>query len=215
MSILSDTQIRELCIGFPTDTVNQVMIDPFVDKSVRSVSFGGDTPDSDETTATRKILSYGLSSYGYDVRLDEKIKIFTNVNSSIIDPKRPSEQCMIDATVQLDDDGARYVILPPNSYLLGVTHEYFDIPRDIMVICVGKSTYARSAVIVNTTPIEPGFKGNVVLELANGSSLPVKVYIDEGVAQFMFFRGSKPCETSYADRDGKYQNQTGITLSRV
>lgn len=164
----------------------------------------------------RKIISYGTSSYGYDVRLTDKFKVFTNINSSEIDPKRFDEsKCLVDGQVRTDADGAQYVLIPPNSYLLGETVEYFDIPRDVMVICLGKSTYARAGAIVNTTPIEPGFQGKVVIEISNSTPLPMRVYVGEGVAQFLFFQGSEPCEVSYADRNGKYMHQTGVTLSKV
>lgn len=163
----------------------------------------------------RKIISKGLTSFGYDVSIREDFKLFTNVNAGVIDPKKGGEDCLVDAKIYTDDTGARYVILPPNSYILGVTHEYFTIPRDVMVICVGKSTYARAGAIVNTTPIEPGFEGNVVIEIANATSAPMKIYVDEGISQFVFFRGNRECKTSYADRQGKYQKQTGVTLGKV
>lgn len=201
MSILSDSQIKDLCMGpFAEDTAP--MIHPFIRTAVKQV---------DE----RKVLSFGVSSYGYDVRLDKTFKIFSNVNAAIIDPKKFDMKCLIDATLQYDTDGSSYVILPPNSYLLGHTIETFDIPRDVMVVCVGKSSYARAGVQVNVTPIEPGFKGTVVIEIANSTSLPVKIYAEEGISQFLFFRGTQPCDVSYADRDGKYQNQQGLVMSKV
>ena len=163
-----------------------------------------------------KIVSKGLTSYGYDVSLSDDVKLFTNINSATIDPKRfNEEESLVDATVKTDPrDGSRYVILPPNSYLLGVTQEYFRIPRNVMVICLGKSTYARCGAIVNATPIEPGFKGNVVIEVSNSTPSPMRIYVNEGIAQFLFFEGSE-CEISYADRGGKYMNQTGVTLPKV
>jgi dCTP deaminase len=179
------------------------MISPFLDSSVR-VSEDG-----------HKIISKGVSSYGYDVSLTDGIKLFTNTNASIVDPKRFDEKCLVDADVNFDEDGAKYVVLPPNSYLLGSTIEYFQIPRNVTVVCVGKSTYARAGVIVNVTPIEAGFCGNVVIEVSNSTNLPVKVYINEGIAQFLFFESDEDCETSYADRNGKYQGQTGLTLPKV
>lgn len=190
------------------------MIRGFVDACIREVSYGGTELDE---LVKRRVLSYGLSSYGYDVRLTEEFKIFTNANGGgIIDPKKLDEQaCLVDGTIREDDDGSKYVILPPNSYLLARTEEYFDIPRDIMVVCVGKSTYARAGAIVNVTPIEPGFQGNVVIEIANSTTLPMRIYANEGISQFLFLRGDKPCETSYADRKGKYQGQTGIQLPLV
>lgn len=154
-----------------------------------------------------RILSWGLSSAGYDVRLANKFKIFTNINSSIVDPLNMSDDCYVD----FEGDAC---ILPPNSYLLGHTIETFNIPRDVMVVCVGKSTLARTGCIVNTTPIEPGFSGQVVIEISNATPLPMKIYANMGVAQFLYFKG-EPCEVSYADRNGKYQNQQGITTARV
>lgn len=196
--ILNDRQIVALAANG--------MIAPFRAESVR-------------TQEGVKILSYGTSSFGYDVRLRDEVQIFTNVNGGVLDPKRPNPKNMVKGEIYTDEDGARYVILPPNSYLLGATIEEFVIPRDVMVICLGKSTYARMAVLCNTTPIEPGFRGNVVIELANGSSLPVRVYLGEGIAQFLFLQG-EPCSVSYADRNGKYMNQglngtDPITHSRV
>lgn len=195
MSILADHQILERC-------EREGMIIPFERESIRELSDG------------RRILSKGASSYGYDVSLGDEIKIFTNQNAALIDPKRLDESTLIDGKIYVDIDGSKYVILPPNSYLLGVTQEYFNIPDDIMVICVGKSTMARAGCLCNTTPIEPGFKGNVVIELANATSLPMKIYLNEGIAQFIFFHGH-PCSVSYADRNGKYQMQSGVTLPRV
>jgi dCTP deaminase len=155
-----------------------------------------------------KVISYGLSSYGYDVRLANKFKIFTNIKNALIDPLEMSDDCYI-------DHEGDHCIIPPNSYILGHTVETFDIPRDVMVICVGKSTYARCAAIVNVTPIEPGFKGQVVIEISNASPLPLKVYAGQGIAQFMFLQGGEPCQVSYADRRGKYQGQTGVTTARL
>jgi len=164
----------------------------------------------------RKIVSKGLTSYGYDVSLSDRVKLFTNINSATIDPKRfNEEESLVDAVVKTDPrDNSRYVMLPPNSYLLGVTNEYFRIPRNVMVICLGKSTYARCGAIVNATPIEPGFHGNVVIEISNSTPSPMRIYVDEGIAQFLFFEGEE-CQTSYADRGGKYQGQTGVTLPKV
>lgn len=195
-TILNDLEIAELCL-------TQNMITPYTAHSIKEMD-----------GIKGRLLSYGMSSFGYDVRLAEEAKIFTNQNASIIDPKSLDGETLIDAVIKTDASGAKYVILPPNSYMLGRTIEYFDIPRDVMIVCVGKSTYARAGCICNTTPIEPGFKGNVVIELANTTSLPMKIYLNEGIAQFLFFRGS-PCSVSYDDRNGKYQHQTGITLPRV
>jgi dCTP deaminase len=185
------------------------MIEPFFPQQVKTREriIYGDRMTPDETV-TEKIVSYGLSSAGYDVRLGRKFKIFTNIRSALIDPLNMSDDCYVDHE---GDD----VIIPPHSYILGHTPEVFDIPRDVMVVCVGKSTYARAGCAVNVTPIEPGFKGQVVIEIANQTPLPMKVYADMGIAQFLFYRMSEPCETSYGDRKGKYQGQAGITTARV
>lgn len=186
------------------DELNQhrrPMIYPFSDKLV---SKEGD----------RRVISWGLSSYGYDARLSDEFKIFSNVNSAIIDPKNFSNECLVDGRL-IEDEHGKYVILPPNSYLLGRTIEYFIIPRDILSIVLGKSTYARTASIVNVTPIEPGFEGHVVIEISNASPSPLKIYANEGIAQFVFFKGNLPCSVSYADRKGKYQGQTGIQIAKV
>lgn len=207
MSILSDQELIEL-VHKQADQGETPMIAPFMTSSVRKMQEANGKSE-------RRLISFGVTSYGYDVTLGKDVKIFTNANGGIVDPKKfDADAVLIDARVHKDEDGSEYVILPPNSYLLGTTNEYFNIPRDIMVLCVGKSTYARVCAIVNVTPIEPGFQGNVVIEIANGSGLPVKIYLGEGIAQFMFFRG-KPCKTSYADRGGKYQGQTGVTMARV
>jgi dCTP deaminase len=179
------------------------MISPFSPELIRRVE-------------DRKIISMGTTSYGYDVSLTEDVKIFTNTNALEIDPKRfDEEKCLLHAEVCTDVDGGRFIRIPPHSYMLGSTREYFRIPRDVMVVCVGKSTYARSGVVVNTTPIEPGFEGNVVIEIANTTPLPARIYLGEGISQFMFFRGDEPCEVSYGDRGGKYQGQTGVTMPKV
>lgn len=182
--ILSDTTIRRLAL-------NEGMISPFVEKQKRD-----------------GVISYGLSSYGYDARLASTFKIFTNVNSSIIDPLNMSDACYVDYVGDV-------CTIPPNSYILGHTVETFDIPRDVLSLCIGKSSYARVGCSINCTPIEPGFRGQVVIEIANLTPLPMRVYANMGIAQFLFFRGDQPCEISYADRSGKYQNQTGITTVRI
>lgn len=185
------------------------MIEPFSSTLVRSVERVSDPHDE------FKIISRGLSSYGYDVSLsDQEVKIFTNINSTVINPKKLDERCLVNAHIHEDEEGARYVILPPNSYMLGKTVEYFRMPRNVLAVCLGKSTYARAAAIVNVTPIEPGFEGEVVIEISNGSGLPLMIFLNEGIGQFLFFEG-EPCLTSYADRGGKYQGQTGITLPKV
>jgi dCTP deaminase len=170
------------------------MISPFVGEQVRVDESGN------------KILSYGLSSAGYDVRVTESFKIFTNINTTLIDPLNFDPKC-------LHDHQGSYAIIPPNSYILATTVEWFDIPRDIMIVCVGKSTLARCGGIVNCTPIEPGFSGNIVIEIANASPSPLKIYANQGIAQFLFFRSNEACNVSYADRGGKYQNQTGVQLA--
>jgi dCTP deaminase len=184
-------------------SINKPMITPFIDSSVKTTDNG------------TRILSYGLSSAGYDVTLDDDFKIFTNINSRIIDPCNFDERCLVDGEVLTDDNGLRYVILPPNSYLLGLTKEYFCIPRDVMVVAVGKSTYARAGAIVNVTPIEPGFEGKVVIEISNATGLPMKIYANQGVSQFLFYRASQECDISYADRKGKYQSQSTLVLPKV
>lgn len=156
-----------------------------------------------------KMISYGLSAAGYDVRLTNKFKIFTNINSAVIDPKNFDEdKCLVDFEGDV-------CIIPPHSYILGVTPEVFDIPNDTMVVCVGKSTYARAGCAVNVTPIEPGFRGQVVIEISNLTPLPMKVYANEGIAQFLFFKAKQNCRTPYSLNGRKYQNQRGIVLPRV
>lgn len=203
MSILSDISIAELCgenLLYPGATHLlkpnvEPMISPFVPKAIREED-------------GKKIISYGLSGYGYDVRLANTFKIFSNLKNSLIDPLNPDDNCY-------HDHEGDSVIIPPNSYVLGHTIETFDIPNDVMVVCVGKSTYARLGAIVNVTPIEPGFKGTVVIEVSNSTNLPLKLYAGMGIAQFLFFRGDKPCLVSYADKLGKYMNQKGLTTARL
>jgi dCTP deaminase len=154
------------------------------------------------------VISYGLSSYGYDVRVGAEFKVFTNVYSSLVDPKAFREDAFVDVKADV-------CVVPPNSFALARTIEYFRIPEDVLTICVGKSTYARCGIIVNVTPFEPGWEGTVTLEISNTTPLPAKIYAEEGIAQVLFFRGAEPCETSYAARTGKYQQQTGITLPKV
>ena len=184
MSIQSDRWIRE-------QALEHGMIEPFSEKQVRE-----------------GVISYGLSSYGYDLRVSDEFKIFTNVNSAIIDPKHFDERSFV--SVQADS-----VIVPPNSFALARSVEYFRIPRDVISVCVGKSTYARCGIIVNVTPFEPEWEGYVTLEISNTTPLPARVYANEGLCQILFFRGSEPCEVSYADRKGKYQGQQGIVLPRL
>ena len=153
-------------------------------------------------------ISYGLSSYGYDARVAPDFKIFTNVDNAIVDPKNFSANSFVDRTTDV-------CIIPPNSFALAHTVEYFRVPRDVLVICLGKSTYARCGIIVNVTPLEPGWEGHVTLEFSNTTPLPAKVYANEGACQFLFLQGNEPCETSYADRAGKYMGQRGVTLPKL
>jgi len=155
-----------------------------------------------------KIVSYGTSSYGYDVRCANEFKIFTNINSAIIDPKNFSEASFVDVKSDV-------CIIPPNSFALARTVEYFKIPRDVLVICLGKSTYARCGIIVNVTPLEPEWEGHVTLEFSNTTPLPAKIYANEGVAQMLFLQSDEICDVSYKDRGGKYQGQTGVTLPKM
>ena len=184
MSVLSDKSIRKLA-------VEESMISPFVDKQVRDGK-----------------ISYGLSSFGYDARVSEEFKIFTNVNSEIVDPKD------FKSTNFVTKNGSVCVI-PPNSFALARTVEHFKIPKNVLVICLGKSTYARCGIIVNVTPLEPGWEGHVTLEFSNTTPLPAKIYANEGVAQFIFLKGNEKPEVTYADRKGKYMGQTGVTLPKV
>ena len=184
MSVLSDKSIRKLA-------VEEAMISPFIDKQVREGK-----------------ISYGLSSFGYDARVSEEFKIFTNVNSEIVDPKD------FKSTNFVTKNGPTCII-PPNSFVLARTVEKFKIPDDVLVICLGKSTYARCGIIVNVTPLEPGWEGYVTLEFSNTTPLPAKIYANEGVAQFIFLKGNEKPEVTYADRDGKYMGQTGVTLPKV
>ena len=167
------------------------MINPFSEKQVRE-----------------GVISFGLSSYGYDLRVADEFKIFTNVNSSIVDPKNFDEKSFV--TVRSD-----VCIVPPNSFALARSVEYFKIPRDVLTICVGKSTYARCGIIVNVTPFEPEWEGFVTLEISNTTPLPAKIYANEGLCQIIFFQSDEVCETSYADRKGKYQAQKGIVLPKL
>jgi dCTP deaminase len=169
----------------------QRMIEPFVERSVR-----------------QGVISYGVSSYGYDIRVSNEFKIFTNVNSAVVDPKQFVPESFIDYKGDV-------CIIPPNSFVLSRTVEYFRIPRDVLVVCVGKSTYARCGLIVNVTPLEPEWEGYLTLEISNTTPLPAKVYADEGIAQLLFLAGDGLCETSYKDKKGKYQSQVGIVLPRI
>ncbi len=184
MSVKSDKWIRRMA-------QEHRMIEPFCEKQVAD-----------------GLISYGLSSYGYDIRIADEFKIFTNIHSATVDPKNFDARSFIDVKADV-------CIIPPNSFALARTIEYFRIPRDVITVCVGKSTYARCGIIVNVTPFEPEWEGIVTLEVSNTTPLPAKIYAGEGIAQVLFFEGDEPCETSYADRKGKYQSQAGLTLPRM
>ena len=154
------------------------------------------------------VVSYGLSSYGYDIRVADEFKVFTNINSTVVDPKNFDARSFVDMKTDV-------CIIPPNSFALARTLEYFRIPRDVLTVCVGKSTYARCGLIVNVTPFEPEWEGYVTLEISNTTPLPARVYANEGIAQVLFFQSDEPCEVSYADKKGKYQKQQGLTLPRL
>ena len=184
MTVLSDKTIKRL-------VKEKKMIRPFVSSQIRKGK-----------------ISYGLSSYGYDARVSNEFKIFTNVNSGIVDPKIFKKDSFVTKK-------GKECIIPPNSFALASTMEYFKIPENILVICLGKSTYARCGIIVNVTPLEPGWEGHVTLEFSNTTPLPAKIYANEGVAQFVFLRGNEKPQTTYANRKGKYMKQKGVTLPRV
>jgi len=184
MSIKADKWIRRMAL-------EHRMIEPFSDKQVRE-----------------GVISYGLSSYGYDVRIADEFKIFTNINSTMVDPKNFDPRSFVDVKGEV-------CIIPPNSFALARTIEYFRIPRSVLTICVGKSTYARCGIIVNVTPFEPEWEGIVTLEVSNTTPLPAKIYANEGIAQVLFFESDEVCETSYADKKGKYQAQQTLTLPRL
>ena len=167
------------------------MIEPFEDRQVR-----------------QGVVSYGLSSYGYDIRVADEFKVFTNINSTVVDPKNFDARSFVDMKTDI-------CIIPPNSFALAKTVEYFRIPRDVLTVCVGKSTYARCGLIVNVTPFEPEWEGFVTLEISNTTPLPARVYANEGIAQVLFFQSDEACEVSYADKKGKYQKQQGLTLPRL
>ena len=188
MSIKSDSWIRR--------QAEQGMIEPFEPGQVRS------------NGSNEKLISYGTSSYGYDVRCSDHFKIFTNINSAVVDPKDFSEHSFVDFHGDV-------CIIPPNSFALAHTVEYFRIPRNVLTVCLGKSTYARCGIIVNVTPLEPEWEGHVTLEFSNTTPLPAKIYANEGVAQMLFFESDEVCEISYADRGGKYQGQKGVTLPKA
>jgi len=188
MGIKSDRWIRRM-------SEEHGMIEPFEPSQVRQAADG-------------RVISYGTSSYGYDVRCSNEFKIFTNINSAIVDPKRFDESSFVDVRQDV-------CIIPPNSFALARTVEYFRVPRDVLVICLGKSTYARCGIIVNVTPLEPEWEGHVTLEFSNTTPLPARIYAHEGVAQMLFIGADEVCETSYRDRGGKYQGQRGVTLPKA
>jgi dCTP deaminase len=171
------------------------LIEPFESQQIRSVD-------------GNRVISYGTSSYGYDIRCAPEFKVFTNINSAVVDPKNFDSESFVDVNREV-------CIIPPNSFALARTVEYFRIPRNVLTICLGKSTYARCGIIVNVTPLEPEWEGYVTLEFSNTTPLPAKIYANEGVAQVIFLESDEDCETSYADRGGKYQHQTGVTLPKA
>ena len=199
MSILSDRQIRYLA-------ENYGMIEPFEPGLVREIKPG--LIKAAQGEAPRKVISYGTSSYGYDIRCAREFKVFTNINSTIVDPKNFDPRNFVE--IEADE-----CIIPPNSFALARTMERFKIPRDVLTVCLGKSTYARCGIIVNVTPFEPEWEGYVTLEFSNTTPLPAKIYAGEGCAQVLFFQSDDVCETSYKDRGGKYQGQVGVTLPKV
>ena len=188
MTIKSDRWIRRMAS-------EKGMIEPFEEHQVRTIN-------------DHRVISFGTSSYGYDVRCAADFKVFTNINSAIVDPKGFDESSFVDKTSDV-------CIVPPNSFALARTVEYFRIPRNVLTICLGKSTYARCGIIVNVTPLEPEWEGHVTLEFSNSTPLPAKIYANEGVAQMIFFESDEVCETSYLDRRGKYQGQKGVTLPKA
>jgi dCTP deaminase len=188
MTIKSDKWIRKMAAEYG-------MIEPFEPHQIKQKD-------------GHSIVSYGTSSYGYDIRCSDEFKLFTNLNSTIVDPKRFDSNSFVDVKSDI-------CIIPPNSFALARTVEYFRIPRNILTICLGKSTYARCGIIVNVTPFEPEWEGFVTLEFSNTTPLPAKIYANEGVAQVIFFESDEVCETSYKDRNGKYQFQQGVTLPKI
>ena len=184
MGLKSDKWIREMALNYG-------MIEPFC-----------------EGLIAKNVVSYGLSSYGYDIRVSNEFKIFTNINAQVVDPKDFDENNVVDFVGDV-------CIVPPNSFALARTVEYFRMPPNVLAICLGKSTYARCGIIVNVTPFEPGFEGHITIEISNTTPLPAKIYANEGIAQVLFLKGDEQCETTYADRKGKYQKQEGITLPKI
>lgn len=188
MGLKSDNWIKKMAL-------EHKMIEPFVETQTKISNAG-------------QVISYGVSSYGYDVRSADEFKIFTNINSAIVDPKNFDPASFVDIKTDV-------CIIPPNSFVLARTVEYFRIPRSVLVICLGKSTYARCGIIVNVTPLEPEWEGHITLEFSNTTNLPAKIYANEGVAQLLFLEADEPCRVSYKDRNGKYQGQQGVTLPKA
>ena len=184
MAIKSDRWIKRMAL-------EQGMIEPFEDRQVRT-----------------GVVSFGLSSYGYDVRVADDFKVFTNVYNTVVDPKKFDEKSFVDIRADV-------CTIPPNSFALARTVEYFRIPRDVLTVCLGKSTYARCGIIVNVTPFEPEWEGHVTIEISNTTPLPAKIYANEGIAQVIFFQSDESCEVSYKDKSGKYQAQRGVTLPKI
>jgi len=184
MTIKADKWIKRMAL-------EHRMIEPFVEDQTRD-----------------GVISFGLSSYGYDIRVADEFKVFTNIYNTVVDPKDFDPKSFVDIRAEV-------CIIPPNSFALARTIEYFRIPRDILTVCVGKSTYARCGIIVNVTPFEPEWEGHVTLEISNTTPLPAKIYANEGIAQVLFFQSDDPCEVSYKDKKGKYQAQRGVTLPRI
>ena len=184
MSIKSDNWIKRMAL-------EREMIEPFVDEQMRS-----------------GVISYGLSSYGYDIRVADEFKVFTNIYNTVVDPKNFDPKSFVDIKGEV-------CIIPPNSFALARTIEYFRIPRNILTICLGKSTYARCGIIVNVTPFEPEWEGHVTIEISNTTPLPAKIYANEGIAQVLFFESDEVCAVSYRDKKGKYQAQRGVTLPKI
>jgi dCTP deaminase len=196
MTVKSDRWIRRMA-------EESQLIQPFSEQLVRQVD-------------GRRIISAGASSYGYDMRLaDDGFRVFSPIHGREIDPKKFDESSLVEPPLQTTEDGSQYYLMPPHSYALGVTVETFRMPRNVTAICMGKSTYARAGLIVNTTPLEAGWQGRLVIELGNLADLPLRVYVNEGIGQVVFFESDEDCSVSYEDRGGKYQGQTGLTYSRL
>lgn len=196
MTVKSDRWIRQMA-------EQAALIQPFNPTLVREVE-------------GRRIISAGASSYGYDMRLaDDGFRVFSPIHGREIDPKRFDEESLVEPPLRTADDGSKYYLMPPHSYALGVSAETFRMPRNVTGICLGKSTYARAGLLVNTTPLEAGWIGRLVIELGNLADLPIRVYVNEGIGQVLFFESDEDCTTSYEDRGGKYQGQPGLTYSRL